>query len=132
MTDVKRFDEIATEEEYKKAYDIVKTLADFNGFFCGNCKHKIEHYSRRSRGSGTPEGLFFPTFCPYCRIKLKEMDNIPSKVTECKKCHIEFVNDTKNFCPSCGDKLVQKIVTGEGFDTVEPSTSFYDKYKVRF
>lgn len=129
MVDVKRFDQISTEEEYKKAYDIVKSLTDFNGFFCGKCSHKIHEYLKPYPYSGS--SMTFPDFCPYCGVEFNKMPNIPIQKMECTKCRIAFEKNDEVFCPFCSARLTQKIVREGGFD-IEPTKSFYEKYNVKF
>ena len=125
MVDIKRFNEISTEEEYKKVRDIVKAISDFNGFFCGECKHKIS----------AVDGLGgFSKFCSNCGSEFNEMPDIREVKYYCKKSDHQGFDNKRNFCEKCGSGL-SPAIDDPGGNLVPKGypnrTSFYNKIRDR-
>jgi len=127
MAEIKRFSEISSEEEYRKAYGIVKTLTDFNGFFCGSCKHKIQPFDEWGN---------FSKFCSNCGIELNEMADVPAEIYECEHCGVNGskakFHSKRTFCERCGNKLVRREDPNPDEPFAMKNTSFYDKYEIQF
>jgi len=114
MTKVLRFNDVTAEEDYKNAYQMVKTQSDFNGFFCGKCKHRIYSIPNDWNLMGNEH-----VFCEHCGVDLENSEHIKVMIYKCKT-HDDTSRGDKSddayfrkreYCWQCGEKIIPEEIS---------------------